>query len=67
MWAPDGHLAATLAPCAAGIVEKFDSVAQASAWAMANLQNGDLVLVKSSNGTGLHQLVARLLKHFGPT
>lgn len=45
-------------------LEWFDSVEKTLEWATSNLKKDDLIMVKSSNGTGLHRFVTALLEQF---
>ncbi|SHF52119.1 UDP-N-acetylmuramyl pentapeptide synthase [Lampropedia hyalina DSM 16112] len=57
------HLAAKLRESGSScVIEAFQSVEQVIEWTEAHLHDGDLVLVKSSNGTGLHRLVEELVR-----
>lgn len=42
----------------------FDTAEEVCDWACRHLAAGDLVMVKSSNGTGLHAVVSTLLENF---
>lgn len=56
------QLATTMRESGASMVATVPSVQEAIEWAASNLRSGDLVLVKSSNGTGLHRLVETLVR-----
>lgn len=63
-----GPLMAKLAPVLRTMtdlpIETFASADLVTEWALGNLRAGDMVMIKSSHGVGLHQVVEKLLRHF---